>query len=328
MSSLSRLYYIDILRILATVMVVMIHTSEMLMQNTEVGSNDYWLGFCNFEIVRSAVPLFFMISGSLLLKPQYNATPRNMLEKIFRVIVVMLIWSFIYAIFTCEPLSVKCLIFKTLKGPFHFWFFDFLIGLYLLTPIFKAIISYKEGILIKYYLALFFCFGILVPSLQAIEFCHKWIMDITSKVIIEMMGFSGYFFMGYYLSEKSFKVPTSLIILIFILSIILQGLITYNTNLLYSSDKWWIMTFLQCSCIFVIIKKLCYANGGGNLLLTLSSLTMGVFILHPLFLWLIPIQYWNVKLYVFDLLFVLLGSFFVSYIIYNIPYIGKKLISL
>lgn len=263
MSSLSRLYYIDILRILATVMVVMIHTSEMLMQNTEVGSNDYWLGFCNFEIVRSAVPLFFMISGSLLLKPQYNATPRNMLEKIFRVIVVMLIWSFIYAIFTCEPLSIKCLIFKTLKGPFHFWFFDFLIGLYLLTPIFKAIISYKEGILIKYYLALFFCFGILVPSLQAIEFCHKWIMDITSKVIIEMMGFSGYFFMGYYLSEKSFKVPTSLIILIFILSIILQGLITYNTNLLYSSDKWWIMTFLQCSCIFVIIKKLCYANGGG-----------------------------------------------------------------
>jgi surface polysaccharide O-acyltransferase-like enzyme len=326
MSSLSRLYYIDVLRILATTMVVMIHTSGMLMQNTEVGSNDYWVGFCNFEIVRSAVPLFFMISGTLLLNPQYHTNPKKMLDKVLKVVIIMLIWSFVYAIFTCESLSIKCLLYQTIKGPFHFWFFEFLIGLYLLTPIFKAIVSYKDGTLIKYYLVLFLCFGIIVPSLQAIDFCHKWVMDVTSKVNIELMGFSGYFFMGYYLSEKSFKVPTSLIILIFILSIILQGLITYNTNLLYSSDKWWIMTFLQCSCIFVIIKKLCYANGG--VLLTLSSLTMGVFILHPLFLWIVPKNLWTLEWYVLDVLFVLIGSFLISFIISKIPYIGKKLISL
>lgn len=327
MSRTNRIYYLDVLRIIATIMVVLIHTSGMLIQHNCVGTPTYWVGFCNFEIVRSAVPLFFMISGALLLKPQYDITPKKSLNKVLRVVSVMLIWSFIYALLTCESLTIKCILYKTIKGPFHFWFFEFLIGLYLLTPIFKAIVSYKEGILIKYYLILFICFGILVPSLQAIDFCHKWIMDVTTKVNIEMMGFSGYFFMGFYLSNKSFKIPISLIIMILVLCVFSQGLISYNTNLLYNSDKWWIMTFLQSSCIFLIINMIC-KNGGGKLSFTLSSLTMGVFILHPLFLWLVPIEYWTVKLYLFDSLFVLIASVIVSYIIYNIPYIGKKLISL
>ena len=323
----NRIYYLDVLRIIATLMVVMIHTSGMLIQETDKGTFDYWVGICNFEIVRCAVPLFFMISGALLLNPKYLTTPKNMMMKVIRVIVIMLFWSFVYSFFTCKDITLKSILFSTIKGPFHFWFFNYLIGLYLLTPLFKVIVNYKNGELVKYYLLLFTIFGIGISSLQSIDICNKWIMDVTTKVHIELMGFSGYFFLGYYLSERKTIVSTELIILILIVTYITQGIISQNATLLYDSDKWWIFTFVESICIYLIIKGLATTNVGKKIIFC-SSLTMGIFILHPLFLWLIPLYMWNVKYYLLDVLFVCICSTICSFIIYKIPYIGKKLISL
>ena len=137
-----RLLYIDWLRLVAAFFVVLIHTSGLLMDHSQ-NMIDYYLGFWNMEIVRSAVPLFFMISGALLLHQGYDANPCKMVTKVLKVLILMLIWSFVYALVYVRPLTIKGLIYSTLKGPFHFWFFEYLIGLYLLTPIFKVVSDYK-----------------------------------------------------------------------------------------------------------------------------------------------------------------------------------------
>lgn len=317
----------DVLRIVAAIMVVMIHTSGMLLRNVEEGSVGYWIGICNGELVRCAVPLFFMISGALLLRPTYIATPKQMVHKAFRVICIMLVWSFIYSIINCNPLSIKSIIFSTITGPFHFWFFEFLIGLYLLTPLLKAIVEYKDGVLVKYYLCLFVIFGICISSLQAIPYCHKWIMDVTTKIHIELMEFSGYFMLGYYLSRQDCKIPIWLLSIVCVLAMTVNGFIVHNTELLYSSDKWWWLVFVECICMYLIIKQIKVSMGGVNSIVAISGLTMGIYIVHPIFLNIIPEEYWTAKFYIFDVIFIIVCSALAGWLIKKIPYIGKWILS-
>lgn len=322
-----RIVYIDWLRIIAALMVVMIHTSGMLYLNNPVGSASYLLGFWNQELVRSAVPLFFMISGTLLLRPEYDANPRKMVTKAAKLLLLMLVWSFIYALICVKPLSAKALLFATIKGHFHFWFFEYLIGLYLLTPLLKAIADYKEGILVRYYLVLFIFFGIIVASLQAIPYRHKWIMDVTTKIRFEWLGFAGYFFLGHYLNQKHFVVPQWITILVFIGAVLLQGCVFTNMGLLYSSDKFWWLTIIQASALYILfanIQSERMAWGGVKLW---SSLAMGVYILHPLIFEHIPTEWWTAQLYGTDVLLVYGGALLVSYIIMKIPVVGKWLLT-
>ena len=328
-----RIVYIDWLRIVAAFMVVIIHTSGMLYMDCPKGPSEYYLGFWSGELVRSAVPIFFMISGALLLRPGYDASPKKMVRKALKVLALMLIWSFVYAILTLHPfesheLSIKGVIFSTIKGPFHFWFFEILIGLYLLTPVFKAITEYKEGVIVKYYIALFVLFGIIISSLQSIPYCHKWIMDVTSKISVEWLGFAGYFFLGHYLDQKRYVVSTWGVILIFIGAVLLQGFVFTNMGLLYSSDKFWWLTIVEASALFVLFANCQLLRTAGEGVKLWSSFAMGVYIIHPFILEHIPMNWWNASLYGVDVLLVYGGALALSYIIMKIPIAGKWLLSI
>lgn len=306
-------------------MVVMIHTSGMLYLNNPEGSFSYLLGFWNQELVRPAVPLFFMISGALLLRPGYDANPRKMVRKAIKLLVLMLIWSFVYVLVNIHPMTLKGLVFATFKGHFHFWFFEYMIGLYLLTPLFKAIAEYKDGLLVRYYLVLFLFFGIVIASLQALPFCHKWIMDVTTKVRLEWLGFAVYFFLGHYLNQKQLKISPWLMIGIFLAAVLLQGLVFTNMGLLYSSDKFWWFTIIEAAAIYILFnsRDVRECVWGGE---SWSSLTMGVYVLHPIILEAIPKDWWTASLYGADVLVVYGGALLMSYMLWKIPVVGKWLL--
>lgn len=320
-----RIIYIDWLKIIAALMVVMIHTSGMMYLNNPEGSISYLMGFWNQELVRPAVPLFFMISGALLMRPGYDANSRKMVRKALKLLALMLIWSFAYALVNVHPMTLKGLAYATIKGHFHFWFFEYLIGLYLLTPLFKAIAEYKDGQLVRYYLVLFLFFGIVIASLQALPFCHKWIMDVTTKVRFEWLGFAGYFFLGHYLNQKQLKISPWLMIGVLIAVVLLQGFVFSNMGLLYSSDKFWWLTILEALALFIVFKNTDWQQVTWSGVKLWSSLAMGVYILHPFILEAIPANWWTASLYGADVLLVYGGALLISYVIWKIPVVGKWL---
>lgn len=322
-----RIVYIDWLKIIAVIMVVMIHTSGMLYLNNPDDSISYLLGIWHQEIVGpAAVPLFFMISGALLLRPGYDANPRKMVRKSIKLLALMLIWSFAYSLVSVHPMNFKGLVFATVKGHFHFWFFEYLIGIYLLTPLFKAIADYKDGILVRYYLVLFLFFGIVIASIQALPYYHKWIMDVTTKIRFEWLGFAGYFFLGHYLHQKRFKISSWLLIGIFFTAVLLQGFVFSDMGLLYSSDKFWWLTIIETAAIFILIRNIDWQRRTSGSVKFLSSLTMGLYIIHPFLLEAIPVDWWTASLYCTDMLLVYVGALLMSYVIWNIPIVGKWLL--
>ena len=135
-------YWITNLRVLATIIVVVIHTSGgVLFHYNTIPHSSWWIGNVISNFGRFSVPVFVMISGALLLGREIDLFP--FLQKRFvRVWIPFTIWVIIYVfyhnIFERNPYSFsKAFVdYLTMGGGLygHLWFIYMILGLYLLTP--------------------------------------------------------------------------------------------------------------------------------------------------------------------------------------------------
>ena len=75
-----RIYYLDVLRVVACMAVVMIHASAPYL-GKDIGSFNFWVGNVLDSLSRVAVPLFVMISGALMLDEKYVYTAEKLKKK-------------------------------------------------------------------------------------------------------------------------------------------------------------------------------------------------------------------------------------------------------
>ena len=69
-----RIVYVDILRILSIVAVIILHyTAEVLTSTNDFHSSSWWISNGFNSISRFAVPVFFMISGAMILRTKITS---------------------------------------------------------------------------------------------------------------------------------------------------------------------------------------------------------------------------------------------------------------
>ena len=78
-----RIYYLDILRVIACISVIMIHSSAEYVIK-DIGSFNFWIGNILDGLSRIGVPLFVMISGTLLLDKNYKFDKKKLMEKFLK----------------------------------------------------------------------------------------------------------------------------------------------------------------------------------------------------------------------------------------------------
>lgn len=152
----SKIYWIDNLRGIACLMVVMIHTTTWYITNAHSISPVYW-NIANIlnSASRVSVPLFFMISGYLFFGER-SAQPRHFL----RIALCLLFYSAVallyITLFTSinGELSLKYLLQKPVF--YHLWFFFAIIVIYLVSPLIQV-----KSVSGKMLLALMIMLGIL-----------------------------------------------------------------------------------------------------------------------------------------------------------------------
>ncbi|MGL6227458.1 MAG: acyltransferase [Thermoguttaceae bacterium] len=139
--------WIDLVRVVSAVMVIAIHVcwrySEAIPESI---NSSYWL-FTNFldTFFRCAVPLFFMISGYLILRKP-NSLKQGYVRRLLKIIIPLIVWSIIYLIARNwalgldrmnNPINVyngmRCIL--TGQVSVHFWFLYVILSLYLVAPI-------------------------------------------------------------------------------------------------------------------------------------------------------------------------------------------------
>lgn len=197
--STSTNFGISILRIFATLSVIIIHISGPVVVKFGKISNFDW-NVANFydSISRYAVPVFFMISGSLLLGREFEIKGflKNRLGKI---IPPFLFWSLFYSVFNRYVFNYEVFnIAKVIKDVFygseyHLWFVYTLIGVYLIAPIFQKWIAFSKEKDFQYFLIIWMITLFLTLPGIAIYFPK---INLTY-----FSGFLGYFILGYYLKN-------------------------------------------------------------------------------------------------------------------------------
>ncbi len=279
-ASLSKLRWVDLVRVISAFMVVMAHVSYRGGE-ADLASSFYYV------ISRVAVPLFFMVSGYLLLgrEEPYGVFFK---KRALKVVVPFLIWSLIYLLWNREGFDagfslklVLSYILKTVHGPreSHLWFFYHLIGLYFFTPILRVFVARASMRDLLYFCGLWF---LVVPVFSFLE------VFTPIKVGIEVYfiaGYVGYFMLGYVLAKFEYS-RLQLNWLIFLSLILSIG--TTILNYLVKSD--YFTSYLSMNIVLLTVFAyilLCEVRVGDRLnqfLVPLSRASFGIYLVHVIVL--------------------------------------------
>lgn len=299
-----REFYADFLRILAAFTVVFQHTVSSAWYTAPVNSSEFAaLNFLN-SMSRFGVGVFIMLSGAFMLSPQRPHPP----EKIFmhnlpRTLLPLAFWVVFYGVI--EHLTAGESVLEILKTPFllftkpasHLWFLYTLAGLYVLTPPLRVFTAYASRKMQLYVIALFFAFGLMVPTINHLL---STFADFTLYKNIGIQGttsFVGFYLTGFYLAhfeigprqrKALYLAALASWITAFVASTYISE--THNAPNEYFFGNFRPTTFLMSAGIFCLIKKT-FSDGSAQKVQNLQKFTakfsgcmLGVYLIHPLFI--------------------------------------------
>ena len=202
-----RVAYADLLRVVAALAVVVLHLSGSQLSYVPLGSVEFHVLNTYDSLTRWCVPVFIMLSGMFLLDPKHALSPAKLVGHILRVLVALLVWGTAYALWDLVAqngfsLGTLLAAFRQVilgKTAFHLWFLYMIVGLYLVTPILRAFVRGASRGDLHWFLLLCFVFASLLPTvlrLRPSQTISLWNSNLSIHLV---MGYVGYYVLGYYL---------------------------------------------------------------------------------------------------------------------------------
>ncbi len=195
-----------------------------------------WWTFVGYKsLALSCVPLFVILTGALLLQPsKLNEPIKPFLKKrAKRIGLAFLFWTAVYLVWsfyiTNTPFTLDNLIGGSVTSLvtgsyYHFWYLYLIAGLYLITPLLRAGVAFKDSKLVSYLIIVWFASICLVPLLPLFTG-----FGLNGEVFI-MGGFTGYFLLGAHLQKNrlSSKYMYAFIVAGFIFTLASTWVMTYR----------------------------------------------------------------------------------------------------
>lgn len=292
-----RVLYLDMLRIFATIGVMVIHITSLPWQKISVASFE-WQVF-NFlgGMVRWSVPAFVMISGALFLGKE-NSIAKIYRKNIFHMITAYLFWSVLYAaIEFSQGLSLSSTIVQAVQVHYHMWFLLMIVGLYMIVPFLKKIVESPS--LTRYFLLLALICTFAIPQgISLLSLVNENYGGAVNYVWETFdfhftLGFVGYFVCGYYISSTDFSKKQRMLIYILGLSgivstILFSSLLSIHTgkaNELFHGS-FTINVMLESIGVFVFFKyhsgKRKVSASVERVIVKLSKYSFGAYLVHAM----------------------------------------------
>lgn len=304
---------IDIMRVICSIFIVIMHIIDFYFLNYKQVGNSFWQFINIFESsIRFSVPVFFMISGALLIK-NLNENIKNFYKKrLLKVVVPYILISIVYSIgnqiIKTNTVVVSSIVKNIISfdAHYHLWFFEPLIILYLITPLIRKLILFLEknnkSIIINIYLVLWTIFGIVIPTVINIYNRTSFIYGMQG------INYLGYFILGYTISnyyKKLFYNRDKLIMIIYSISVIT----TFLGNYFYLNmqtgiyNNYFILPnalniYIQAFSVFMYfnIKEVKLNSFNQYIINIIGESSLYIYLLHPIFI-LILKDFLNINLF-------------------------------
>lgn len=280
MKHLRRSFFLDLLRILACLMIVVMHAP---MPTGE--ENSLFLSSLSY-LTAPGIGLFFMLSGALLL-PVKTDVKAFLKKRIHKIALPLLFWTGVYLFFRFwlhdEPVTWRTILsipFSAQGNPV-FWFLYTLLGLYLIAPILSRWVEKASCTELEFYLMIW-----------AISLCYpllRLFVEINASstgILYYLSGYAGYFVLGYYLKTYPKRIHIKgifpLVLIAYCAPVVckLAGL-----HVDFYSVFWYLSIFVAIQSVF-LWKLVFFLTPNhkdlapSSLIARLSRLTFGVYLIH------------------------------------------------
>ncbi|MBQ2819076.1 MAG: acyltransferase family protein [Clostridia bacterium] len=291
MSQAKRHLWIDILKIFACFLVIINHSHRHIILAAGINSATALFDAILFPLCKSAVPLFAMASGYLLLNVSSEHSIKKTLSRVARVAVPLLFFSALYFFFASDNSGGIIPFFKALlRDPLgtHFWYLYMLLGLYFAVPFMARAVKGAKNSELAVFVAVF----LLIPSVAKLTNVY---LGITFSRYFEeglLPVAIAYLVAGALLSRiKLSRLYLWLAVAIYALSIsgfALSIYLPYKESgfLNYDLDSWEALPVVLSSlCLFYIIRYLFenkpIGDKSAKIISEISATTFGIYIIHP-----------------------------------------------
>lgn len=292
-SKSTQITYFQRARCLGALAVVLLHVLSTPMSDTPVEV----LGFSRFFVwyeaqmvlTRWAVPVFFMITGVLLLNPEKRITWDKAFRYAGRMLLVLATFglgmNFVKAYSAHGGLTLQTLL-DAVQYTFsntgfrHLWYLYVLIGFYLLLPLYRAFVSQASRRDLQILILLVFVLDLGVNTVNTLCGVHIEFLIIVSSSLF-------YFFLGYY--AHHYLTLDGKVLATGILGLAIgTGLTAWYVFAEARYEMWvfspdYVIIGPWSLVVFLLMKK--YLNGPlepHGIVSRFAELSFGIYVLHPL----------------------------------------------
>lgn len=301
----NEIVYLTYLRAFSCLAVIVLHTFYAASAYATTTSH-FAASITVRNLMMWAVPIFVMVSGTLLLESSRNITLKKLFGKyILRMVLALLVFSELFAIYDgiAEKNFGIGMIFNGLRqavtgtGWNHMWYLYLMIAIYLMLPFYRKISASLQKKDTWYLLIVLFVFQAFLPFLASL------IGENIAFYICVYSVYPLYLFVGYSISKKFIALPRWIYLLLIVLSSALIGILSVFSIL----NQWdTIGNLLENYAFPVIVLQSIGIFGllmGGTkkipswihkILQQIDFCSFGIYLLHMLFLKLILVTLqWN-----------------------------------
>lgn len=285
----ARIDYIDWLRALACMAVIMLHSADPYAFKLEDLSlfSSHFAPVLIHKTFMWAVPVFFMITGALLIRPEKTFNARYFItRRLQKVVVPVLCWSVFYCLLKAYDRQqgyfnwmffLDNVLAIPLKPQFgHLWFFYAYIPALFFIPAMQYVIKRTDNELVLFYLWvwLFFCliYTLIDPT--------PWMLSCR------ILMYVGYMLLGYMLFCE---IGTNALSGKRAFVIFATGLIFYLVRLCFDIQKhgqpvrpqagyFFLFVVLEAIAVFWLCKT--YLNFDNKIIQSISRNSLGIYLAH------------------------------------------------
>ncbi len=347
----NRIIYADILRVLATFAVMIIHVSAT--NYAQLEPNTYEWNILNIydSLARWCVPMFAMLSGMFFLNTNRPLTMKKLYTKnIYRVVLALIVWGFIYQVYkgflnhTIDRyflLDTFLVIFQG-KTHYHLWFLYMILGLYLITPILRTFMKSATKKDIEYFLVISFIFTSLLPTLNHFEPFHLVAPFFIKFDVNLVLGYTIYFIMGYYLATYELSAKTKKWLYILgVIGILATIVGTRILSLEKGAPDTFLYYYLRANVFFTpvalflfgkeFLQKIRLGERSLKIISILSTYSFGMYLVHDMIRTIL--MRFGIDNLLFNQIFsvpiiavmIFIISFIITHFIRKIPYFGERI---
>lgn len=193
-----RLAVLDLMRLLGSLGVVVVHVSAMPVATVAVDNAGWWLANLANAGSRWGNALIIMAAGAILLgRPSAQQPFAFVRGRFMRLLPAVLFWSAFYLLLRWRTVGLPSggeIAIELLRGVpyYHIWFLYMMLGMYLVIPLLNALLACPDRRLHYYLLA-------LCAVLTAAEGLMRVVLDMSHASFLALFPFYLVYLLGGYL---------------------------------------------------------------------------------------------------------------------------------